>query len=114
MTKPCLTCGEKLTGRIDKKYCNASCRNDFHNRRLPVNNAIEKHISANLRKNRMILRDLIKKGINEIPLREIEFYGFNFNGITGFEEPTPGKIILHCYEFNLLKNGESITINQVF
>jgi hypothetical protein len=114
MTKTCLACGERLSGRIDKKFCNTACRNDFHNRRLPVNNSIEKKVSANLRQNRAILRDLISKGICEIPVCEIEFYGFNFNGINGFEESEQGKFIMNCYEFIIIKKGGSLKINQVF
>ena len=31
MQKTCLSCGSKITGRADKKYCNDACKNDFHN-----------------------------------------------------------------------------------
>ena len=31
MQKQCLECGEKIVGRIDKKFCSDACRNAYNN-----------------------------------------------------------------------------------
>ena len=32
MDKLCLECGDKLFGRIDKKFCSDACRNAYNNK----------------------------------------------------------------------------------
>ena len=31
MNNKCLHCGEKLIGRVDKRFCDDQCRNTWHN-----------------------------------------------------------------------------------
>ena len=32
MEKQCLECGDKIVGRIDKKFCSDGCRNAYNNK----------------------------------------------------------------------------------
>ena len=63
MEKSCLQCGDKISGRSDKKFCSDYCRNAFNNdQNRDVNNYV-RNINNILRKNRRILAELNVPGI---------------------------------------------------
>lgn len=57
----CLQCGKELkSGRIDKKFCNEGCRNQYHNAQKIAEHTEIKKINGILRNNRKILKTLIQ------------------------------------------------------
>lgn len=58
----CLNCGEKITGHIDKKYCNDQCRTQFNNRNRSSHEKSIQQVNAQLRMNRTILKSLCPVG----------------------------------------------------
>ena len=78
----CLTCGEALQGRIDKKFCSDQCRASYNNRnRKPHENAI-KILNAQLRKNRTILKTLCPLGKATVRREVLLEMGFSFRHFT--------------------------------
>lgn len=59
-TKYCLNCGETIKGRVDKKYCDDTCRSTFHHRKTPEQVNFMRSIHYILKKNRMILANFFK------------------------------------------------------
>ena len=51
----CLACEKPLKGRIDKKFCDNECRNDYNNERYRLEQKVVLDINKILRKNRKIL-----------------------------------------------------------
>ncbi len=58
MEKKCLSCGETLIGRADKKFCNDSCRNNYHHNQNRDQINFIRNINNILKKNRAILKAL--------------------------------------------------------
>lgn len=108
MNKRCLTCGEKLSGRSDKKFCNQACRNDFHNGLKPRYDSLESRLLLSFRKNRNILTELIREGKQQAAIEDLRKKGFDPEAITGIRQKTDGQLVLCCYEYRLLTIGESI------
>lgn len=74
----CLECGEKLLGRVDKKFCSDYCRNSFHNKQNSDQNANVRRISNILRKNRRILESLNEKGKTIVKKKKLMEKGYDF------------------------------------
>src|SRR5690625_7838405 len=46
--RKCFECEEQLRGRLDKKFCNDSCRNSFNNAKNREKNALIKRTNCEL------------------------------------------------------------------
>ena len=77
MNKRCITCGERLSGRSDKKFCNQACRNDFHNEMKPRCGSLESRLLLSFRKNRSILTEFIQEGKQQAAMDELLQKGFD-------------------------------------
>ena len=66
MDKYCLECGEKLIGRVDKKFCSDYCRNSYHNKLNKDTKNLMRNINNILRKNYRILEDILKHPLSEL------------------------------------------------
>ena len=55
--KNCLECGEKITGRIDKKFCSDYCRNTYNNSVAKESKNLVRNINNRLKKNYKILSE---------------------------------------------------------
>ena len=71
----CLYCGAPLSGRSDKKFCQAKCKSSYHNKQV-----FSKHygieIVKSMERNYSILKDLLKIGISSIPIKTLQELGF--------------------------------------
>jgi hypothetical protein len=54
--KVCLECGKPLMGRIDKKFCNTRCRNDYNNAHYGQTTNYIRKVNRILKRNRQILK----------------------------------------------------------
>jgi len=52
----CGNCGAPVVGRLDKKFCDDHCRNDFNNARRAQQEAYIRRIFRILRRNRVLLQ----------------------------------------------------------
>ncbi|MDA3943400.1 MAG: hypothetical protein PF694_07655 [Bacteroidetes bacterium] len=82
MEKHCLSCGEVLIGRADKKFCNDSCRNNYHHQRNHDQINLIRNINNVLKKNRAILKELNPDGKAKIRKQQLDRQGFNFKYYT--------------------------------
>ncbi|HET9053883.1 MAG TPA: hypothetical protein VFM90_06915, partial [Cyclobacteriaceae bacterium] len=56
--KICQECGEKIIGRVDKKFCSDTCRISFNNKLNSDGTNYVRNVNNTLRKNRRILTEL--------------------------------------------------------
>jgi hypothetical protein len=112
MEKNCLTCGEKLNGRADKKYCNDACKNEFHNRKInrQVKLGMQQLLTA--KKNHDILSKIEANGIELVSIKELELSGFDFMGLTGLKRIDSENFLLYCFDFSLEAAGNKYRINK--
>jgi hypothetical protein len=82
----CLQCGKQLkSGRIDKKFCNEGCRNQYHNAQKKAENDETTKINMVLRHNRKILKEILADKPSEIVNHEVLLKkGFEFEYLTHY------------------------------
>ena len=99
MEKPkCLSCGEPLSGRIDKKYCSDYCRSSYNNRLNSDSTKIVRNINNRLKKNYRILKS-INTGQKTTTTRDkLLGKGFDFNYITSLYTTKSGKVYYFVYD----------------
>jgi predicted nucleic acid-binding Zn ribbon protein len=96
--RKCLECGEKLVGRIDKKYCSDQCRISYNNKINSDETNYMRNVNNILRKNRRILLDLNKTGKTRISYEKLVRSGLDFNYYTSTYTTKEGSHYFYCYE----------------
>lgn len=116
--KYCLLCNEKLSGRIDKKFCSHYCRTQYHNNKNKLSADPVKKINAILKKNRKILAEL-NPGIKTVVIKQsLLAKGFSFKYYTNVYLTNTGNRYNFCYDYGyttisnnkylLVKNEKSL------
>jgi len=110
--KECLQCGEHLVGRVDKKFCDAYCRNSYNN----INNSSDeleiKSINSQLRRNRKLLKSLCPEGKATIRKEVLSNLGFDFARFNTIF-PSSGKVYYMVYDYGFMPIYERGTIEKV-
>jgi predicted nucleic acid-binding Zn ribbon protein len=102
--KICLACGKKVKGRIDKKFCDDYCRNNYNNLQKGDTNNFMRNVNNALKKNRTTLSGLLpateemKKATKDTLLQK----GFNFKYHTHTYTNKKGNVYFFCYEYGYL------------
>jgi hypothetical protein len=101
--KACLDCGEVLIGRVDKKFCNDMCRNNYNNKLNKDINNLVRNINNILRRNRRILAELTPNGkATKVAKEKLVLKGFNFSFYTSIYTTKTGSTYYFCYEYGYL------------
>lgn len=111
----CLECGEKIVGRIDKKFCDDSCRNAYNNRRNKDSSNYMRTVNAKLRKNHRILSTLnFTEGKTKITLERLQTQGFDPEYFTRFRTYKNGSEYRFIYDigFKLLENNWLLVVKK--
>ncbi len=115
MERQCLECGEKLQGRIDKKFCSDACRNAYNNKRRSSsgNNFIRK-INGILAKNRNIMTSLNPQGKTSVHRSKLLKKGFDFYYFTNKYVTKAGTVYYFCYDqgYLPLENGFVMLVSR--
>jgi len=98
MEKQCLECGDKIVGRIDKKFCSDGCRNAYNNRVNKDSKNLIRNTNNRLRKNYRILEQLNPNQKTTISRAKLIEVGFDFNYITSIYTTKAGKIYYFVYD----------------
>ncbi len=103
MSNTCLHCGAELKGRADKKYCDESCRNSYHNEKNSVSNNYMRKVNRILSKNRQILiQELGDNENKKTPKDKLLREGFDFNYYTHTYTNKKGQVYYFVYEYGYL------------
>jgi len=98
----CLYCGTEIKGRYDKKYCDDTCRNSYHNQQNKENNAYVRGINSQLKRNRKILEELNTQGKTTKHKDELLKRGFDFKYHTHQYTTKSGSTYHFVYEHGYL------------
>lgn len=103
-TKNCLECGKSLKGRVDKKFCDDYCRNNYNNKQKLADSGVVRLINNVLAKNRRILQSLLPadKETNKTTRDNLLLKGFSFKYLTHIYTTKTGKAYYYCYEYGYL------------
>ena len=99
----CLFCGTEIKGRLDKKFCDDTCRNSYHNKHNKENNALIRNINAVLKRNRKILEELNPQGKITKHKDELLKRGFDFKYHTHSYTTKSAKTYHFVYEQGYLE-----------
>lgn len=96
----CLTCGDELWGRADKKFCNDYCRSAYNNKLPGRSKSLKQEIDQALKKNRTILQQLLQDKLEiQIAKQDLFAAGFNFQYLTHLSTASKEVLYFHCYEY---------------
>ena len=104
--KTCLACGKTLKGRIDKKFCNDYCRNNYNNRQKAkgIHSSLVRNINNALLKNRKILESILpgSEETAKANKEKLQRLGFLFKYMTHSYTTKSGKTYFYCYDYGYL------------
>ncbi|MDX1428599.1 MAG: hypothetical protein R3206_12320 [Salegentibacter mishustinae] len=98
MQKSCLECGEKIVGRVDKKFCSDYCRNAHHNNLNKDRKNLVRNVNNQLRKNYRILEEFNPNEKTTISKNKLLARGFNFEYLTSIYTTKTGKVYYFVYD----------------
>lgn len=98
MSRTCLSCGEPLFGRSDKKFCNDSCRNNYHHQQNHEQTNLMRNINNALRRNRAALKQLNPDGKTKVRKSQLEKLGFNFKYFTSIYTTRDNRVYYFVYD----------------
>ncbi|TDQ28449.1 hypothetical protein [Tenacibaculum caenipelagi] len=101
--KQCLECGEKVIGRIDKKFCSDYCRNAYNNKINKESKNLIRNTNNRLRKNYKILSELNVSGKTKVTRRKLFDRGFDFKFITSLYITKTGNTYFYVYDQGYLE-----------
>lgn len=96
--RKCLECGEKVVGRIDKKFCSDYCRNTYNNKVNKESKNLIRNINNRLRKNYKVLTELNKSGKTKVSRNKLYDKGFNFRFFTSIYTTKTGNTYYYVYD----------------
>jgi predicted nucleic acid-binding Zn ribbon protein len=104
--KNCLACGKALKGRVDKKFCDDYCRNNYNNQQKAKSNysSIVRNINNALLKNRKCWRPFCPMEKKQQRQTEINYKAsvFILNIIHIYILLKTGKAYFYCYDYGYL------------
>ena len=100
----CQCCAQVLHGRLDKKFCDDGCRNNFNNQQNSIQNKEIRIINRVLKRNRVILLALLQAGKQQLIVRQesLLLEGFNFRYMTHQGVGSDGQPYQICYDVGLV------------
>ena len=112
--RKCLDCGEKISGRIDKKFCTDYCRNSYNNKADKGNKNLIRNINNRLRKNYKILTEINISGKTKVTRRKLFDKGFDFKFITTLYTTKAGNTYFYVYDqgYLELENERFLLVKQ--
>ena len=97
MGKTCLECGEKVTGRADKKFCSDYCRNSYNNKLDVDDKNLVRNINNRLKKNYKVLCELNPEKTSKTHKDKLIAKNFDFNLFTSVYKTKKGTIYYFVY-----------------
>lgn len=96
----CPQCGKVVgSGRVDKRFCSARCKNQWHNRQRSPNHDKEvQRVLRILNRNRDILEKLLKLGIHSVERPTLIHLGFNMNFFTSLHREGRKPLVYSCLD----------------
>jgi predicted nucleic acid-binding Zn ribbon protein len=102
--KKCLDCGAFIHGRVDKKFCDDSCRINYHNQKYKAHMRGFREVESILRRNRRILAQFLHEGIQTPSEEMLEQAGFNFEYFTHRDVNRPNRFFV--YDLGVAKDSD--------
>ncbi|PRD56366.1 hypothetical protein [Sphingobacterium gobiense] len=107
----CLTCGESVVGRSDKRFCHDACRNAYNNKRNSLPNSFVRKINDTLKRNRQVLGKILgKEKMQKVSREKLLSKGFDFVFFTNQFSNAKGQVYFFVYEYGYLALDEELVL----
>ncbi|WP_369887175.1 hypothetical protein [Aquimarina sp. AD10] len=93
----CLSCGNIIIGRSDKKYCSVYCKSAHQYQRRKSEEEQYYSIDRQLKTNRKILKAYNKSGLSTVRKEKLIAEGFDPKYFTHYWKNNKGQVYLFCY-----------------
>lgn len=104
MEKTCLNCKEIIIGRIDKVFCNAYCKSNYHyESKKKQEPSLFQKIDKQLKLNRKLLTHFNQAGKSIIRKEKLLEAGFRPKFFTHYWKNHKGEVYLFCYDVGFLE-----------
>lgn len=104
--RTCLACDKPLKGRIDKKFCDDYCRNNYNNLQKAKgrHSSLVRNINNALMKNRKILESVLGDDDETAKANKdkLQRLGFHFKYFTHIYTTKSDKTYFYCYDYGYL------------
>lgn len=84
--RQCFYCGKAISGRIDKRFCDDNCRNNYHYRLNKDADIFVNKVNSILLHNRLVLKSLCSNAKTFVKIQTLKNMGFDFNYITALHQ----------------------------
>ncbi len=99
VNKKCLVCGDRLIGRLDKKYCSDQCRYFANNKNKIETERPIQDVNKALRKNRSILKMLCPAGKTVVRRVILDGMGYDVTVFSSLFLTSNKSIYYLCYDY---------------
>ncbi len=96
--RSCLQCGRPIVGRLDKKFCDAYCRNTFNNQVKRQDELYIQEVNRIIRQNRRILKTLSPQGKASVRKDVLLQLGYDFRYFSATYR-SPKLLYYICYDY---------------
>ena len=93
-TQECLNCHSRLTGRRDKKFCDAQCKAEYHNKNKSDGELYISSVQSITRHNRRILKTLSPEGKATVRKEVLDSMGYDYRCFSGLFK-SPSKLLYY-------------------
>lgn len=105
----CLNCGKVIvSGRPDKLFCCARCKNEWHNARLRFQKNQRDRVISRLLKNHEILTTLLQLKMYSVDFPDLIEMGYNPDYVTGYRKQGR-KSVCSCFEIRYVQTPSRIS-----
>ena len=94
----CLNCDKKLAGRRDKKFCDAQCKAEYHNKNKSFGELYISSSQSITRHNRRILKTLCPEGKATVRKEVLDNMGFDYRYFSGLYK-TSANLYYLAYDY---------------
>ncbi|MEM8566402.1 MAG: hypothetical protein AAGF85_08060 [Bacteroidota bacterium] len=95
----CRQCGKQLSGRLDKKFCDAYCRNTYNNQNKIEDQLNIQEVNRLIRKNRRILRSLCPIGKATVRKEVLDTMEYDYRYFSGIYKSNKNQVYYICYDY---------------
>lgn len=95
----CLQCGKKLTGRLDKKFCDDQCRSTYNNQNKRDDQKYIQEVNRLIRKNRRILKSLCPIGKATVRKEVLDTMQYDYRYFSSIYKSGSNQVYYICYDY---------------
>ena len=115
ISNTCRSCGRPLSGRLDKKFCDPGCKNEYNNRLQRQERREINHIDLIVKHNRRILKQSLgTESRRKVAKTELMQRGLRFEYHTHHYTNHRKDQYVFCYDYGylVLKDGKCLVVKS--